>query len=95
MRLSLAVALARMGSWSDARIELQRVKLNDAPGVSNGTVLYLLGLAAERMGNTTEAETSWRAAAATPALLTEDGPPVKELAEARILELQRRPRGNQ
>ncbi|MEO8680441.1 MAG: PEGA domain-containing protein [Vicinamibacterales bacterium] len=93
MRLNLAVALARVGAWSEARLELQRVKLNDAPGVSNGTVLYLLGLAADRMGNLAEAEASWRAAAATTALLTEDGPPVKELAEARIQELQRRPRG--
>lgn len=91
MRLNLAVALARVGLWSDARIELQRVKLNEGPGVSNGTVQYLLGLAAERMGNAAEAETAWRAAAATTALITEDGLPVKELAEARLQSLQRRP----
>ena len=47
------------------------------------------------MGNSGEAETSWRAAAATPALLTEDGPPIKDLAEARLAELQKRPRGVQ
>ena len=90
MRLNLAVALARVGLWSDARLELQRVKLNEGPGVSNGTVQYLLGLAAERMGNAAEAEAAWRAAAATTALITEDGLPVKELAEAR-LQAQRRP----
>jgi hypothetical protein len=91
MRLNLAVALARVGAWADARLELQRVKLNDGPGVSAGTVQYLLGLAAERMGNTAEAEAAWRAAAASSALLSEDGLPVKDLAEARLQALQRRP----
>jgi membrane-associated protease RseP (regulator of RpoE activity) len=93
MRLNLAVALARVGAWADARLELQRVKLNDGPGVSAGTVQYLLGLAAERMGNTAEAETAWRAAAASAALLSEDGLPVKDLAETRLQGLQRRPGG--
>lgn len=91
MRLNLAVALARVGLWSDARLELQRVKLNEGPGVANGTVQFLLGLVAERMGNAAEAEAAWRAAAATTALITEDGLPVKELAEARLQALQRRP----
>jgi hypothetical protein len=91
MRLNLAVALARVGLWSDARLEMQRVKLNDGPGVGPGTVYYLLGLAAERMGNLAEAEASWKAAAATTALETEDGLPVKDLAEARLQGLQRRP----
>jgi hypothetical protein len=90
MRLNLAVALARVGAWPDARLELQRVKLNDGPGVSAGTVQYLLGLAAERMGNAAEAEAAWRAAAASAATITEDGLPVKDLAEAR-LQQQRRP----
>jgi hypothetical protein len=91
MRLNLAVALARVGAWSAARLELQRVKLNDGPGVSAGTVQYLLGLAAERMGNNAEAEAAWRAAAASTALITEDGLPVKDLAEVRLQSLQRRP----
>jgi hypothetical protein len=52
-------------------------------------VQFLLGLAAERMGNRADAEAAWKAAAATTALLTEDGPPVKELAEARLAQLQR------
>ena len=91
MRLNLAVALARVGAWADARLELQRVKLNDGPGVSAGTVQYLLGLAAERMGNTAEAQAAFTAAAASSALITEDGLPVKDLAEARLQALQRRP----
>ena len=89
MRLNLAVALARVGNWSEARLEMQRVKLNDGPGVAAGTVQYLLGLAAERMGNLSEAETAWKAAAATTALETEDGLPVKDLAEARLQGMKR------
>ena len=91
IRLNLAVALARVGAWADARLELQRVKLNDGPGVAAGTVQYLLGLAAERMGNMAEAEAAWKLAAQTTALETEDGLPVKDLAEARLQGLQRRP----
>jgi hypothetical protein len=52
-------------------------------------VQYLIGIAAARLGNRTEAETALKAAAASTALLTEDGPPIKELAEARLAELQR------
>lgn len=40
-------------------------------------------------GNRAEAETAFKAAAASDSLLTEDGPPVKELAEARLVQLQR------
>ena len=91
IRLNMAVALARVGAWSEARLELQRVKLNDGAGVAAGTVQYLLGLAAERMGNIAEAEAAWKIAAASAALETEDGLPVKDLAEALLQGLQRRP----
>jgi len=91
MRLNLAVALARVENWSEARLELQRVKLPDGPGVANGTVQFLLGVAADRMNNRAEAEAAWKAAAQSNASLTEDGPAIKELAEARLAELQRRP----
>ena len=91
MRLNLAVALARVGAWTEARLELQRVRLADGPGVSNGTVQYLLGLAEDRMGNIAEAEAAWKLAAQTTALETEDGLPVKDLAEARLQGLLRRP----
>jgi hypothetical protein len=91
IRLNLAVALARVGLWADARLELQRVKLGDGPGVAAGTIHYLLGLASERLGNLAEAETAFKAAAASTALETEDGLPVRDLAEARLQGLQRRP----
>lgn len=93
LRLNAAAALARLQAWSDARTELQRVKLPEGPGVGNGTVQYLLGLCAENLGNRAEAEAAWRAAAASESSLTEDGPPVKGLAEAKLAEAQRRAGG--
>ena len=88
-RLNTAVALGRVGEWSAAQAELRQVKLPDRPGVGNGTVQYLLGVAAEALGNRAEAEAAYKAAAATESLLTDDGPRVKDLAEARLAELQR------
>jgi tetratricopeptide (TPR) repeat protein len=90
MRLNIAVALARLGDWAAAREELQRVKLPDVHGVGEGTVQYLLGLAAENLGNRAEAEAAFKAAAASESLLSEDGPAVKELAEARLAGLQKK-----
>lgn len=89
VRLNLAAALARLDAWNEARAELQQVTLTDGPGVGTGTVQYLLGLCAARLGNRADAETAFKAAAASASLLTEDGPPVRELAEARLAELQR------
>ena len=94
MRLNLAAALARVEAWGDARTELQNVKLPEGSGVANGTVQYLIGLCADRMGNRADAEAAYKAAAASDSLLTEDGPPVRELAQAKLFELQRRA-GNQ
>lgn len=91
IRLNLAAALTRLESWSDARAELQQVTLADGPGVGSGTVQYLIGICAARLGNRADAETAFKAAAASNSLLTEDGPPVKELAEARLAELSRAP----
>ena len=89
IRLNIAVALARLGDWTSAREELQSVKLADRNGVGDGTVQYLLGLAAENLGNRAEAETAFKAAAASDGLLTENGPSVKELAAAKLADLQR------
>src|SRR5262249_12336921 len=90
-RLNPAAALARLQAWSDARAELQKVKLPEGPGVGNGTVQYLLGLCADNLGNRAEAETAYKAAAASESWITEDGPPVKEMAEAKLADLQKRP----
>jgi hypothetical protein len=91
IRLNLAAALARLQAWSDARAELQKVKLPEGPGVGNGTVQYLLGLCADNLGNRAEAETAYKAAAASESWITEDGPPVKEMAEGKLADLQKRP----
>jgi hypothetical protein len=64
---------------------LSKIQLAAGPGVSNGTVQYLLGLCYEALGQVAEAEQAWRAAATdADSLLTEDGPFVRELAEARL-----------
>jgi hypothetical protein len=89
IHLNTAVALTRLGECGIARDELKQVQLPDRPGVGPGTVQYLLGVCAEELGNRAEADAAFRAAAATESLLTEDGPPVKELAEARLTQLGR------
>jgi hypothetical protein len=89
LRLNLAAALAHVEAWADARSELQRVVLPDGPGIAKGTVQYLLGLVAEKLGSRAEAEAALKLAAASESLLTENGPPVKELAEAKLAELSR------
>jgi tetratricopeptide (TPR) repeat protein len=91
-RLNMAIALGRIGEWIEAQGELKQIKLPDRPGVGNGTVHYLLGVAAEALGNRADAEAAYKAAAATESLLSDDGPRVKDLAEARLAELQRAPR---
>ncbi len=89
LRLNLAAALVRVEAFDAAREELLRVTLPDGPGVSSGTVQYLLGLCAERLGNLSEAQTAYKAAASSEALLTEDGPAVRDLAEARLAQMGR------
>jgi len=85
VRLNLAVALMRLGNWTDARTELSKIQLAAGPGVANGTVQYLLGLCHETLGQMAEAEKAWRAAATdAESLLTEDGPSIKELAERKL-----------
>lgn len=84
LRLNLAIALMRLGDHAEARRELQRVTLPDGPGISNGTIQYLSGLAAEALQQPAEADQAFRAAGASEgALLTEHGPPIAELLRAR------------
>ncbi len=92
-RLNLSVALMRIGNWSEAVTELEKVRLPDGPGVANGTVQYLLGVTREAQGQLAEAEAALRAAAAANgALLTAEGPAIKELAEKKLADLARRGR---
>jgi hypothetical protein len=85
VRLHLAVALMRVCNWAEARAELGRVQLPAGPGVSNGTVQYLMGLCYEALGQPSDAARAWKAAAAeADSLLTEDGPAIKDLAERKL-----------
>ncbi len=93
VRLNVAIALMRVGNWGEARAQLEKVRLPDGPGVAAGTVQYLLGLCREAAGEFAEAETAWRAAAASKdATITSEGPPVRHLAERKLAELARRVR---
>jgi Flp pilus assembly protein TadD len=84
LRLNIGIALMRLGNWEDARVELQRAALPDGRGVAQGTVQYHLGTCYDKLGRFAEAAQAWRKARDSAAWLTEDGPPVKELAEARL-----------
>lgn len=89
LRLNIGIALMRLGNWQDARGELERVKLPAGGGVSDGTVQYLLGLCFEALGLFADAEKAWTIARSSEALLTPDGPPVKDLAAAKIAAIAR------
>ncbi len=84
-RLNLAVALMKFGNWTEAKAELDKVALPDRPGVAGGTVKYLLGVCLDGLGRAPEADEAYRAAkASNGALLSSDGPPIRELADAKL-----------
>jgi hypothetical protein len=90
VRLNLAIALMHAKSWALARAELERVTLPAAPGISNGTVQYLLGVCYDALGLPADAAKAWKTAAAdATGLLTEDGPPIAEMAASRLAALER------
>ncbi len=84
LRLNIAIALMSLGNWVEARSELDRIQMRDGRGVAQGTVNYLLGLCYEALGQFADAAKAWTAAKNSEAGLTEDGPPVKELAAAKL-----------
>jgi hypothetical protein len=90
LHLNAAMAMIALGNWAEAKKELDQVKLPPGPGVSSTTVQYLLGLCAEGIGQISQAESLWRMVAATPdALLTDEGPELKELAERKLAQLSK------
>lgn len=92
-RLNLGVMLMRGGNWTAARTELEKVTLPDGPGVSRGTVKYLLGLCHDAVGNTADADRAFtEAAASVEARLTSDGPLIKPLADKKLNDPARRRR---
>jgi tetratricopeptide (TPR) repeat protein len=90
-RLNLAVALMVLGRWDEAETELRQVSLPDGPGVSKGTVKYLLGLCLDELKRVPEANEAYgEAMLVREALLTTDGPLIRGLAEAKLRDKTRR-----
>jgi tetratricopeptide (TPR) repeat protein len=86
-RLNLAVCAMHFGDFAAAHEHLlkARAELPQRPGISQGTALYYLGLALERLGYKKEAADAYRAAAAAKdaTLIDNDGPAVAPLAARR------------
>jgi hypothetical protein len=85
VRLNLAVAAYRIGDFETARDELERTQLPDGPGISQGTVQYLLGLAYEGLTDIARARQAFqRAAAAEGATLSDQGGRIADLAKQKL-----------
>jgi tetratricopeptide (TPR) repeat protein len=86
-RLNLAICAMHFGDFAAAHEHLLKAKaeLPTRPGVSQGTALYYLGVALERLGYRKEAVESYRAAAGfkDATLFNNDGPGVAQLASRR------------
>jgi hypothetical protein len=85
VQLNLGAALLRAGDAQGARSALEKATLPPGPGVSKGTVEYLLAEAAEAAGDRGAAALAYQAAAQAEGRLSADGPLVKSLA-SRALE---------
>jgi hypothetical protein len=84
-RLNLAIVHMRLGNWEDAYAALESTKLPEGPGVSAGTVAYLMGLCLEALGRTADAQAAFKRAAAAPdARLSYEGPLVAPLAQQKL-----------
>jgi membrane-associated protease RseP (regulator of RpoE activity) len=87
-RLNLALCSLHFRDYVAAHEQLlkARTELPQRPGISQGTALYYLGLALERLNYPQDAAAAYRAAAgATSAtILDNDGPSVAELVARRV-----------
>ena len=87
-RLNLALCAMHFGDFAAAHEHLLKARdeLPARPGISQGTAVYYLGLALERLGYRKEAVDAYRAAAAATdaTLLNNDGPAVSALASRRL-----------
>jgi tetratricopeptide (TPR) repeat protein len=86
-RLNLALCAMHFGDFAAAHEYLLKAKaeLPQRPGLSQGTALYYLGLALEKLGYKKEAVDAYRAAAAAKdtTLFNNDGPAVAPVAARR------------
>ncbi len=87
VRLNLAVALMAVKDFEGGLAQLSKVELPSGGGVSQGTVALLRAECLAKLGRLGDARAALEAAAASDGLLTEDGPPVRELAERRLAAL--------
>jgi tetratricopeptide (TPR) repeat protein len=87
-RLNLALCAMHFSDFAAAHEHLLKARdeLPKRAGISQGTALYYLGLALERLGYRKEAGDAYRAAAASTeaTLLNNDGPAVSALASRRL-----------
>ena len=83
--LNLAIVDMHLGNYDDAETALGDAHLADGSGVSAGTVAYLSGVCLEALGKSAEAQAAFtKAAAATQARLSVEGPLVAPLARQRL-----------
>lgn len=86
-RLNLALCAMHFGDFAAAHEHLLKAKaeLPQRPGISQGTALYYLGLALERLGYKKESDDSYRAAAGfkEATIFNNDGPLVAPMASRR------------
>ncbi len=80
LRLNLAAALLQADAPAEARTLLEQVSLPPGPGVSKGTVEYLIGEAALALDDKTGAAQAFEAARQDGGRLADDGPAVEALA---------------
>jgi tetratricopeptide (TPR) repeat protein len=85
--LNLGLCAMHFGDFAGAHDFLQKAKaaLPDRPGLSQGTALYYLGVALDRLGYAPQARDAYRAAAAAAGatLIDNDGPAVASIAARR------------
>jgi len=78
----------RAGDSAEALALLKDTTLPAGPGVSAGTVLYLLGEAALAQGDQASARQAWESASQAEGRLIDDGPSVKALAARALARLK-------
>jgi hypothetical protein len=83
-RLNLAIVEMRLGRWGEAARDLEQLRLPEGPGVSGGTIAYLLGLCYEALGRRGDATTSFTAAAKSDSMLSMRGPRTAALAQDKL-----------
>jgi hypothetical protein len=84
-RLNLAIVQMRLGRWGEAAGNLEQLRLPDGPGVSSGTVAYLLGLCYDAVGRRADAVKSFTTATkSADSMLSMRGPRTAALAQEKL-----------